>query len=234
MNKEKRFYTYAYLREDGTPYYIGKGTADRAYRDNGKPCSLPKDRNQIIILKNNLFEEEAFKHEIYMIAVFGRKDMGTGILRNKSSGGGNSAEGRIVSKETRKKISDKLKGTTIPVNVRKKISQAGMGRVVTEETRRKISVALKSKNIKKSQSEIERIRTSLLGRKVSEETRKKLSIAGKRLAKPHKITFKDGSLIIVSNIRDWCKENGYAPSGMYDLKNGRKKFYRQVIKVENI
>jgi hypothetical protein len=27
-----------------------------------------------------LREEEAFKHEIYMIAMFGRKDVGTGIL----------------------------------------------------------------------------------------------------------------------------------------------------------
>jgi DNA invertase Pin-like site-specific DNA recombinase len=48
---------------------------------------MPKDRNRVLILKRNLTEEEAFRHEIYMIAVFGRKDIGTGILGNKSDGG---------------------------------------------------------------------------------------------------------------------------------------------------
>lgn len=232
MTKEKRFYTYAYLRIDGTPYYIGKGTGNRAYRDSGKPCNIPSSRDRIIILKNNLFEEDAFKHEKYMIFVFGRKDIGTGILRNRSNGGGNPAEGHVVTEETRKKISEKLKGNVLSEEVRKKISEAGMGRIVTEDTRKKIS--LKSKNRKREDWEIERLRTLNLGRKTSEETKKKLSIAGKRIAKPHRITFKDNTSIVVDNIRDWCKENGYSSGGIYDVKHGRKKFYREVIKIENI
>ena len=80
------FYTYAYLREDKTPYYIGKGRNKRAYSKNRHRISVPpKDR--ILFLKKNLTEEEAFKHEIYMIYVFGRKDLGTGILRNLTNGG---------------------------------------------------------------------------------------------------------------------------------------------------
>jgi hypothetical protein len=82
------YYTYAYLRIDKTPYYIGKGRGRRMFdRSNRRSCSLPKDRKRIIYLKKNLTEEEAFKHEKYMIDVFGRKDLGTGILRNLTDGG---------------------------------------------------------------------------------------------------------------------------------------------------
>ena len=80
------YYTYAYLREDKTPYYIGKGRGRRIY-SSWKRLKPPKDKTRIIFLKQNLTEEEAFKHEIYMIALFGRKDLGTGILRNRTNGG---------------------------------------------------------------------------------------------------------------------------------------------------
>lgn len=83
------YYTYAWLREDGKPYYIGKGTGERAYTGRGRRGNRqpPKDRSRVLILKRNLTEEEAFKHERYLIAVFGRKDLGTGILINLTDGG---------------------------------------------------------------------------------------------------------------------------------------------------
>jgi hypothetical protein len=86
------YYTYAYLREDGTPYYIGKGRGNRAYVNHWRSKSrggffTPPEKERILILKKNLTEAEAFEHEVYMISVFGRKDLGTGILRNMSDGG---------------------------------------------------------------------------------------------------------------------------------------------------
>ena len=82
------FYTYAYLRKgDRTPYYVGKGRGRRAYDRQRHRVKVPDDKDRIIFLKQNLTEEEAFNHEKYIIAVLGRKDLGTGILRNLSDGG---------------------------------------------------------------------------------------------------------------------------------------------------
>jgi hypothetical protein len=100
------YYTYAYLRVDKTPYYIGKGKGSRIHSKN-RIYKPPKDKSRIIFLKQNLTEEESFKHEEYMIKVFGRKDNGTGILRNKTDGG-DGASGLIVTEEHRKKISASL------------------------------------------------------------------------------------------------------------------------------
>ena len=95
------FYTYAYLRTDRTPYYIGKGKDDRCFiKGKKESINLPKDKSKIIFLKQNLTEQEAFKHERYMIDVFGRKDLGTGILRNRTDGG-DGVSGYIPSESVR-------------------------------------------------------------------------------------------------------------------------------------
>jgi hypothetical protein len=113
MVNPNRFYTYAYLREDRTPYYIGKGKGNRVCCKHKCEVNPPKDKSRIIFLKQNLTEEEAFKHEIYMIAVFGRKDLGTGILRNRTNGG-EGGSGVIFNEERRKKISEKKRGEHNP------------------------------------------------------------------------------------------------------------------------
>ena len=121
------YYTYAYLREDGTPYYIGKGKDDRAYKKGRGQIKPPKDKNRIIFLKQNLTEKEAFRHEKYMIAVFGRKDLGNGILRNRTDGG-EGASNVIRSEETRKKMSEAKIG-----------NRNGMfGHNLSEENRKKL------------------------------------------------------------------------------------------------
>ena len=142
--KQMEYYTYAYLREDGTPYYIGKGKNYRAYNNGGKPCCRPPTKDRIIILKNNLTEEDAHRHEIYMINVFGRKDIGTGILRNKTNGG-EGKSGWVPSQETKNKLKEANLGRKHSKKTCEKMSKTRMGHLVNKETREKISSSL-SKN----------------------------------------------------------------------------------------
>ena len=144
MEDTKRFYTYAYLREDKTPYYIGKGNGYRIYCKKGRPCEKPKDKSRIIFLKQNLTEEEAFQHEKYMIAVFGRKCDG-GILHNKSIGG-EGPSGRALSEETREKLRIASTGRTHTDKARAKMSEShkgennyNYGKPRTQEVKDKIS-----------------------------------------------------------------------------------------------
>jgi hypothetical protein len=167
------YYTYAYLREDRTPYYIGKGKEDRIYskQKNIKP---PKDKSRVIYLKQNLTEEEAFKHEIYMIDVFGRKDLGTGILHNRTDGGEGSS-GCIPSEETKRKLSEVNKGKTLSEETRRKIGEASKGKTVSEETKRKMSDANKGHIV--SEESRKKMSDAQKGKTLSEETRRKKSVA---------------------------------------------------------
>ena len=82
------YYCYAYIREDRTPYYIGKGSGKRCYvrhrRSNGGFSAPEKER--ILILKKFNDEEKCFQFEKYMIFLYGRKIDG-GILINECLGG---------------------------------------------------------------------------------------------------------------------------------------------------
>lgn len=75
------FYTYAYLDENFTPYYIGKGRGARAYSRMHSVALPPEER--ILMLKQNLTERQALDHERYMIYIYGRKNKDGGILENK-------------------------------------------------------------------------------------------------------------------------------------------------------
>jgi len=129
------YYTYAYLREDKTPYYIGKGKGNRIFNKNKGDIRPPKDKSRIIFLKKNLTEAEAFRHEIYMITVFGRKDLETGILRNRTDGG-EGASGLVISEETRKKLSELRVGEKNP-NYGKEMSEEQKQKKLQEYIKKK-------------------------------------------------------------------------------------------------
>lgn len=145
----REFYAYLWKREDGSPYYAGKGTSNRAFKGSSHNVKIPKDVSRIQLIPA-ISEDEAFGLEIRLISLFGRKDKGTGCLRNMTDGGeGVSGHSHIVTEETRKKMSlaqvgnKKTLGFRPNEETRKKLSEIAKKRTYSEETRRKISEAKK-------------------------------------------------------------------------------------------
>jgi hypothetical protein len=238
MVNPNRFYTYAYLREDRTPYYIGKGTGYRISQNNGRSCSKPKDKSRIIFLKKNLTEQEAFKHEIYMIAVFGRIDLGTGILHNRTDGG-EGTSGSVKTKEQILQMSISRKGQ-IAWN-------KGMTGVVklSQQTREKMSASRKgkpgwNKGLKYNDEQREFMRKIANipkpkhhGKNVSKSMKNNPNVINAR-KKHYMITFNDGRVQYVFGIVEWCKNNGYKDRGLFRFMSGKRKKYKDIKSVEKV
>ena len=158
------------MRGDGTPYYIGKGCDRRAWeqhRVNGKGVHTPKDYKRIVLLHEDLTEADAFGLEVELIAKYGRQDLGTGILKNRTDGGEGSSG---TSPETNWKKGSSNRGKTTSIETRKKLSEANQRREYpnshTDEVRQKLSETTKKSWEKRS-------------RTISEEQKKKISDAMK-------------------------------------------------------
>jgi hypothetical protein len=217
------YYTYAYLRKkDRTPYYIGKGQKRRMYAEHwrGNGSFTPKDRDRIIILKHFDNEIDAYKHEMYMIAVLGRKDLGTGILINISNGGeGNSN----ISQRTRHLISKVHKGKVYDAETRKKISEAKMGTKCPDHLKEHFSKMYSGKG------------NPNYGKKHSAETLSKISTGtrGKNLKTRWYIT-PCGEKIQIDNLREYCEENDLNHNCMINLHNGHCKSYKRYKKLTDV
>lgn len=194
------YYTYAYLREDGTPYYVGKGKGSRAHLQLNHKVKTP-ERNRVLYLKEELTEEEAYQHEKYMIAVLGRKDLGTGILRNLTDGG-EGISGYNHTEETKKK----------------------MRRPNSVEHNRKVSEAIKEK-WDKGEYDRETYRKRELGKKQSVESSIKKSNTMKEYYKTNKKVISEEQKRQIGQTLKEKYKNGYVTptKGKKSWNNGKKE-----------
>lgn len=178
---------YRHIRLDkNEPFYIGIGEKEsRAHKKHGRNEFWKKIINKtdyrVEILFDDLTWEQAQEKEIEFISLYGRRDLGTGILVNLTDGGENPPKmfghkfnlGRIPSLETRKKRSESLKGRTFSEETRKLKSDIAknkgqrpyqpIGYKHSEETKKIMSEKSKGKEI--SQGARVKISQALKGKK---------------------------------------------------------------------
>jgi len=163
------FYVYAYVRSDNTPYYIGKGNNQRAW----------KHTKNIIILETRLTSLGAAAIERRMIRWYGRKDLCTGILRNRTDGGegvlgairtekwnsniGKANLGKKRTLEIGARHSIVMTGRKQSDETRKKRSDSLTGRIRTTEEKNSISLGKKGKS--QTTEHIANRKAALLGKK---------------------------------------------------------------------
>ena len=216
----RRFYTYAYLRgEDSprgrknSPYYIGKGSYKRAWQSSGRPVAKPTDPNRIVMLRTGLTEKEAFSWETFYILHYGRLDIGTGCLHNKSDGGeGNS--GMVIPESARKvhsmnrKREKKWQGENNPKfggdAVRGELNPM-WGRKHSAESRAKMSATRKKNN---------------------QDPARQITMKLSKLRYLYELIDPDGNVYITENLYEFSKQYGLTNANINKVVNGKCRHHK--------
>lgn len=160
--------TYVYqhkTKDTNEVFYIGISKSKnfrRAYtkykRSNFWKNVVEKHDYIVEILYENLSWNDACDIEKNLIAYYGRRDLGSGLLVNLTNGGDGTIG--ILKKE-------------VSLSTRKKISNSHLGKKLSEETKRKLSEVQKGKKL--SEYTKNKMSQSRTGINRSEETKLKIS-----------------------------------------------------------
>jgi hypothetical protein len=184
---------YTHIRKDkNEPFYHGifedpYRPFEKSRRNSIWDKIVSKTEYEVVILKENLTWEDACQMEKELIQRDGRIDLGTGCLANMTDGG-DGAVGLIRTEEHSRKISESQKGKIVSEETKSKVSEGlkkyfqdnpgiQKGRTVSEDTRKKLSKAKKGQPA--NPKSIEAMRQATLGKKRSQETKDRMSLAAK-------------------------------------------------------
>ena len=93
-----KYYVYAFVRDSGVPYYIGRGCGYRISDKTNRVIKPKSDGSNVRIIKDMISLEEANQLEITLINFWGRRDLDpTGVLRNRQDGGLGGSPGRPMT-----------------------------------------------------------------------------------------------------------------------------------------
>jgi hypothetical protein len=133
---------YNHKRNDtGEVFYVGIGKHEkRAYIKHNRTTYWHNVVNAVgytvDITHRNIIWEEACSIENYLIAFYGRKDLGLGTLINLTDGG----EGAVnPPEEIRRRRGELQKGKFVSNETREKLRKAQTGKKYSDELRKKLS-----------------------------------------------------------------------------------------------
>lgn len=167
--------------KSGSPYYIGKGHAKRAFTSANRHTPCPKNIDHIIFVSKGMSEPDAHQLEILLISLHGRIDLRTGCLRNRTAGG-EGYRGGMHTEERNRYISEWMKAHPNSGQFKSEPRPERKGIPLPEAQKAKQSAAWTEAK-RKAQSE--KLKGNIrgkgnsagLGKKHSEETKLKMRLA---------------------------------------------------------
>ena len=171
-------YVYCYLSVKGVPYYVGISRGER--RALRKHCfvKVPPIRSRIVVLRSGLTIEQSLDWERFYIKHYGRRDIGTGILLNRTDGGETFEGVAEETAEARQKRCNAAGRTKTIVDAQKYGQCPLVWHVVGDKERRRVRRRIKlghtGASAWKFGTDYKKVSQALTGKKASAETREKL------------------------------------------------------------